>query len=176
VVIGAYFVLLPLWVLLVLRNRYTRPVLKSGWIPVLSALLISSMGGLVLESAVDEFPGFVVFSPIINGVGGNLVSVQACKISTMLYQGTHFGVIPSYTRIIENPLKALFYGTPYVTSARILIIMSIPGAVLFSYLADLIHASGTTIGAPFIFSYLTASLIQVRFNFIDQQDENITNF
>lgn len=41
VVISFYAVALPLWILLVLRNRYTRPVLKSGWIPVLSALLIS---------------------------------------------------------------------------------------------------------------------------------------
>jgi solute carrier family 41 len=41
VVIGVYFLLLPFWILLVLRNRYTRPVLKSGWIPVLSALFIS---------------------------------------------------------------------------------------------------------------------------------------
>lgn len=41
VVIGIYFLLLPFWTILVLRNRYTRPVLKSGWVPVLSALFIS---------------------------------------------------------------------------------------------------------------------------------------
>lgn len=41
VVISVYFLILPLWVMLVLRNRYTRQVLKTGWIPVLSALFIS---------------------------------------------------------------------------------------------------------------------------------------
>lgn len=41
VVIAVYCFLLPFWVMIVLRNRYTRPVLKSGWIPVLSALFIS---------------------------------------------------------------------------------------------------------------------------------------
>lgn len=39
--IAIYFVLLPCWIFVVLRNKYTRPVLKSGWVPVLSALLIS---------------------------------------------------------------------------------------------------------------------------------------
>lgn len=40
-VIAIYFILLPLWVMVVLYNKHTRPVLKSGWIPVLSALFIS---------------------------------------------------------------------------------------------------------------------------------------
>lgn len=41
VVIAIYFLILPLWVMCVLYNKYTRPVLKSGWVPVLSALFIS---------------------------------------------------------------------------------------------------------------------------------------
>ncbi|CRK91288.1 CLUMA_CG004966, isoform A [Clunio marinus] len=162
VVIGTYFVILPFWVILVLRNRYTRPVLKSGWVPVLSALMISGLSGLVLQRAQDDFSGFVVFSPIINGIGGNLVSVQASKISTMLYQSSLPGIIPPFTKIVEYPWRTLFYGTPYANTARILILMSIPGQVLFIYVADFIHHLGNvTIGAPFVFSYLTASLIQV---------------
>ncbi|EDS31589.1 solute carrier family 41 [Culex quinquefasciatus] len=142
-------------------NRYTRPVLKSGWIPVLSALFISSLGGLVLNAAVGMFSGFVVFQPIINGIGGNLVSVQASKLSTMLHQSTTFGTVPSFTKIFEKPWKALFKGAPSAKTSRILILMSIPGQVLFIFLADLIHMSESTIGAPFVFSYLLASLIQV---------------
>lgn len=160
-VIGGYFLLLPFWTLLVLRNRYTRPVLKSGWIPVLSALFISGMGGLVLEQAQSNFSGFVVFQPIINGIGGNLVSVQASKISTMLHQSSIIGIIPPHTRIFEMPWRAMFHGTPYAKTARILILMSIPGQVLFVYVADYIHMSASTIGAPFVLSYLTVSLIQV---------------
>lgn len=41
IVVCCYLVLLPMWVMIVLRNEYTRPVLKSGWVPVLSALCIS---------------------------------------------------------------------------------------------------------------------------------------
>lgn len=68
------------------------------------------MGGLVLDKALEEFPGFVVFQPIINGIGGNLVSVQASKISTMLHQSSILGIIPSHTKILEYPWRALVRG------------------------------------------------------------------
>lgn len=161
VVVTCYFILLPFWIFLVLRNRYTRPVLSTGWVPVLSALFISGLGGLVLDTAVGVFKGFVVFQPIINGIGGNLVSVQASKISTMLHQSSIFGIIPPHTKIFELPWRALFAGVPYAKTARILILMAIPGQVLFIFAADYIHMSASTIGAPFVFSYLFVSLIQV---------------
>jgi solute carrier family 41 len=119
------------------------------------------MGGIVLEQAVDNFSGFVVFQPIINGIGGNLVSVQASKISTMLHQSSLPGLVPPHTRVFEMPWRALFHGTPYSKSARILILMSIPGQVLFIFVADYMHMSRSTIGAPFTLSYLTVSFIQV---------------
>lgn len=83
-------------------------MLTSGWIPVLSALFISGMGGLVLDAAVGSYKGFVVFQPIINGIGGNLVSVQASKISTMLHQSSIIGIIPPHAKIFELPWRALF--------------------------------------------------------------------
>lgn len=161
VVVTCYFILLPFWVFLVFRNKYTRPVLTTGWVPVLSALFISGLGGLVLDTAVGIFNGFVVFQPIINGIGGNLVSVQASKISTMLHQSSIIGIIPPHTKIFEMPWKALFKGVPYAKTARILILMSIPGQVLFIFVADYIHMSESTIGAPFVLSYMLVSLIQV---------------
>jgi len=69
-----------------------------------------SLGGLVLDAAVEVFNGFVVFQPIINGIGGNLVSVQASKISTMLHQSSIIGIIPPHTQIFEWPWRALFKG------------------------------------------------------------------
>lgn len=161
VVVTCYFILLPFWVFLVYRNKYTRPVLTTGWVPVLSALFISGLGGLVLDAAVGMFNGFVVFQPIINGIGGNLVSVQASKISTMLHQSSIIGIIPPHAKIFEMPWRALFRGVPYAKTARILILMSIPGQVLFIFAADYIHMSESTIGAPFVFSYLFVSLIQL---------------
>ncbi|XP_073833894.1 solute carrier family 41 member 1 isoform X1 [Musca autumnalis] len=161
VVVACYLVLLPMWVTVVLKNKYTRPVLKSGWVPVLSALCISGLGGLVLDAAVDVFNGFVVFQPIINGIGGNLVSVQASKISTMLHQSSIIGIIPPHTKIFEWPWKALFKGVPYAKTARLLIMMSIPGNVVFIFVADYIHMSQSTVTFFFAISYILASLIQV---------------
>lgn len=39
--------------------------------------------------------------------------------------------------------------------------MSIPGQILFIFIADYIHKSASTIGAPFVLSYLAVSLFQV---------------
>ncbi|XP_041564086.1 solute carrier family 41 member 1 isoform X3 [Drosophila elegans] len=161
IVVTCYLVLLPMWVMIVLRNEYTRPVLKSGWVPVLSALCISGLGGLVLDAAVEVFTGFVVFQPIINGIGGNLVSVQASKISTMLHQSSIIGIIPPHTKIWEWPWRALFKGVPYAKTARILIAMSIPGNILFIFAADYINYSTSTVTWVFVISYLMASLVQV---------------
>jgi len=42
-VFGSFLALLPFWILIVLNNKYTRSVLRSGWVPILSALLISGL-------------------------------------------------------------------------------------------------------------------------------------
>ena len=60
-------------------------VLYTGWKPVLVAMSISSLGGLILDKAVTKFRGIAVFQPLFNGVGGNLVAVQASRISTYLH-------------------------------------------------------------------------------------------
>ncbi|XP_055303770.1 solute carrier family 41 member 2 isoform X2 [Sitodiplosis mosellana] len=160
VLVGIYLLLLPIWITVVIYNSYTCKVLKSGWIPVLSALFISGMGGLVLVNA-EAFKGFVVFQPIINGIGGNLVSVQASKISTMLHQSSIIGIVPPHTEICESPWRALIKGVPYARSAKILILMSIPGQILFIYVADYIHRDESTIGGVFICSYMFVSLLQI---------------
>lgn len=111
--------------------------------------------------AVVRFPGFVVFQPIINGIGGNLIAVQASKISTMLFQSSVLGILPAFGKIFEMPWRVLFYGTPYSMNSLVLILISIPGQILFIYTADFLHQSMSTIGVAFVFSYMTASLIQI---------------
>jgi solute carrier family 41 len=41
VMLSCFFLLVPVWTVLILRNRFARPVLKSGWVPILSAAFIS---------------------------------------------------------------------------------------------------------------------------------------
>ena len=75
----------PACVYAVTRNKETTKVLYTGWTPVIVAMSISSMGGLILNKAVAKFSGIAVFQPVFNGVGGNLVAVQASRISTYLH-------------------------------------------------------------------------------------------
>lgn len=162
-VLGFYtIVILPCWILIVRRNSYTKDILATGWTPVLSALLLSGMGGLVLDQAVDDFPGFVLFQPIINGIGGNLVSVQSSRISTMLHQTSLPGIFPPHTKQWVAPWTALFRGVFSAKVGRILILMSIPGQTVFMFVADLIYNEGTsTITAPFALTYLFVTLMQI---------------
>lgn len=63
-----------------------------------------------MDQALEVFDGFATFSPIINGIGGNLVSVQSSKMSTMLHQSSPLGLLPPRAKILEYPWKALFRG------------------------------------------------------------------
>ena len=77
-------------------------MLYSGWKPVLVAMSISSLGGLILDRAVTKFSGIAVFQPLFNGVGGNLVAVQASRISTYL----HLNVRHNFRKhTLDNVLK-----------------------------------------------------------------------
>lgn len=161
IVLGFFLVLLPFWILIVLKNKYTSSVLKSGWVPILSALLISGGGGLVLERMVESFEGFEVFQPVINGIGGNLVSVQASRMSTMLHQSSIMGILPPHGKIWVFPWTALFVGSPYAKTARLLVAMAIPGQLIFVFIADVLNPGNCTLYAYFVISYIVVSVLQV---------------
>lgn len=57
-----------------------------------------------------------------------------------------------------------FLIVPYAKSALILILMSIPGQIMFIFVADYIHMEKSTIGPVFVCSYLFVSLLQVSIN------------
>jgi hypothetical protein len=65
-----------------------------------------SIGGLILDFTVSIFKGIAVYQPVINGVGGNLVAVQASRISTSLHQDSRLGKLPHYaSSVCLNPLS-----------------------------------------------------------------------
>ncbi|XP_043253215.1 solute carrier family 41 member 1-like [Colletes gigas] len=161
VILGCYFLLLPFWIYVVLRNKYTRNVLTSGWVPVLSALFISGIGGLILEYVVNSLAGFAIFQPIINGIGGNLVSVQASRISTTLHQTSIMGTLPDSSKMWVTPWTALFKGSPYAKTARILISMAVFGELVFIYLADYLKQGKSTLHVYFAISYILVAVFQV---------------
>lgn len=66
-----------------------------------------SLGGLILDYTVSSYKGIAVFQPVINGVGGNLVAVQASRISTALHAAAPLGKMPKFvTNLCINPISA----------------------------------------------------------------------
>ena len=96
IIIILYFLVLPFLLYLSYKNEHTCLVLCTGWTPVLLAMLISSLGGKILDLAVDHFRGLAVFSPVMNGAGGNLAAIQASRMTTYLNKATNslFGFLP----------------------------------------------------------------------------------
>ncbi|XP_059488647.1 solute carrier family 41 member 1-like [Neocloeon triangulifer] len=161
-ILGGYVLLLPFWIFVVIKQKHTKQVLMTGWTPVLSALFISGLGGLVLGTVASTFPGFVVFQPIINGIGGNLVSVQASRISTFLHQTSLLGQLPEYAaKICISPFSVLICGTPQAKISRILLAMAVPGHIVFAIVADYIYSGKSTVTEAFMASYLFVSILQV---------------
>ncbi|KAI5645946.1 divalent cation transporter domain-containing protein [Phthorimaea operculella] len=156
-----YYSLLPLWIFVVYRNKYTKKVLTTGWTPVISALFISGVGGIVLDQAVDRFRGYEVFQPIVNGIGGNLVCVQSSRLATHLHSTAVPGILPENTKIWEWPWKTLFFGTPAAKVARMLLILALCGQIIFMIVADAVFQGFVSIGWAFGITYVMCSLLQV---------------
>ncbi|XP_077539709.1 solute carrier family 41 member 1-like isoform X3 [Haemaphysalis longicornis] len=161
-VLGCVLLLLPLWGWLACGNPLTRQVLRTGWTPVISAMVISSVGGCILDFAVSRFHGIAVFQPVINGVGGNLVAVQASRISTFLHQRATLGSLPASDPVVcLNPCTAFFGRSVHARTARVLLLMVVPGQLVFTYGIRLLKAGHTSITPVFLAVYLAAALLQV---------------
>ena len=162
VIVGGYLLLVPACVCVARSNKHTVKVLRHGWSPVLAAMVISSMGGLMLDQAVAKFDGIAVFQPVINGVGGNLVAVQASRISTHLHSKAPLGTLPeSESKICLNPCAVFFGSSPHARTAKILLFLVIPGHLIFTYAIVFLEAGHTSPTFIFIATYLAASLAQV---------------
>uniref|UniRef100_A0A8C9T2P4 Solute carrier family 41 member n=1 Tax=Scleropages formosus TaxID=113540 RepID=A0A8C9T2P4_SCLFO len=163
-VCGLFLVLIPLWVVIARRSPPIREVLRSGWQPVIIAMSISSIGGLILDKTVSnpKFEGMAVFTPVINGVGGNLVAIQASRISTYLHFWSMPGVLPYKMRQHwPNPCVTFFTAGVNSKSARVLFLLVVPGHLLFLYAIHFLQGGHIDINLTFISCYLCAALLQV---------------
>lgn len=164
VVCMLFIALLPLWFIIARRNPTTRQVLATGWEPVIIAMAISSVGGLILDKTVSDpnFAGIAVFTPVINGVGGNLVAVQASRISTYLHMmgspGDDLGLVP---RKCPTPCRTFFSSDVNSRSARVLFLLVVPGHLIFLYVINSMKGGHTTMTLIFMLFYMMAALLQV---------------
>ncbi|XP_020285388.1 solute carrier family 41 member 1-like [Pseudomyrmex gracilis] len=150
----------PVWGYIAARNPFTKEVLDYGWTPVISAMLISSLGGLILDYTISSYKGIAVFQLVINGVGGNLVAVQASRISTSLHKNCHTGV-QNNLNVCISPFHAFFAKGGHARTARVLLMMVIPGHLIFSYTISYLQAGHTSFTPIFITIYLIAAMLQV---------------
>ncbi|XP_069793557.1 solute carrier family 41 member 1 isoform X7 [Narcine bancroftii] len=161
---GLLVAVIPIWVVIARRSPPIREVLRSGWQPVLIAMMISSIGGVILDKMLSNprFEGMAVFTPVINGVGGNLVAIQASRISTYLHQCSVPGVLPQEMQELCPSLCTTFArsGTNS-TSARVLLLLVVPGHLIFIFSIRLLRAGHLVISPIFITFYLTAAVLQV---------------
>lgn len=162
-VIIVSIIFIPIWAWLASRNEHSRQVLGSGWSPVITAMVISSIGGLILDYTVSKYKGVAVFQLIINGIGGNLVAVQASRISTELHSKSVLGKLPPSTKILISPWAAFCEGnsTSHAATARMLMLMVVPGHLIFSYTISYLKAGHTSFTPIFMVVYLSAALLQV---------------
>ncbi|XP_031550901.1 solute carrier family 41 member 1-like [Actinia tenebrosa] len=160
VICAAFFIILPIWFYICHKNHFTHGVLYSGWNPVLSAMVISSSGGLVLDYAVSSYHGIAVFSPVVNGVGGNLVAVQASRLSTFLHQRGHPGKMPKGVKF-KGCIDTFFGPGIHSRTTRVLLFLVIPGHLIFLYTIKMMQGGHTSFTAIFTCVYLLVGVLQV---------------
>uniref|UniRef100_A0A4W2I6N5 Solute carrier family 41 member n=1 Tax=Bos indicus x Bos taurus TaxID=30522 RepID=A0A4W2I6N5_BOBOX len=118
--VGVVFLALtPIWIIIAAKHPATRTVLHSGWEPVITAMVISSIGGLILDTTVSDpnLVGIVVYTPVINGVNNK--------------------------------------------SAQVLLLLVIPGHLIFLYTIHLMKSGHTSLTVIFVVVYLFAAVLQV---------------
>ncbi|XP_072144981.1 solute carrier family 41 member 1-like isoform X2 [Dermacentor andersoni] len=157
---AALVVVCPAWVCLARGHPTSRKVLAVGWWPIIVAMIISSIGGYILDLAVTHFSGLVVFQPVINGVSGNLAAIHASRLSTLFAQRSELGWHPEDDkRHCVDPLKGLCGRNRQARVSQLLLLLSIPGHVLFVLLIFAISDAHVRLTVGLVLSYLVASVV-----------------
>ncbi|XP_036025803.1 solute carrier family 41 member 2 [Onychomys torridus] len=158
-----FLALTPIWIIIAAKHPATRTVLHSGWEPVITAMVISSIGGLILDTTVSDpnLVGIVVYTPVINGIGGNLVAIQASRISTYLHLHSIPGELPEEPKGCSYPFRTFFGSGVNNKSAQVLLLLVVPGHLIFLYTIHLMKSGHTSLTVIFVVVYLLAAVLQV---------------
>uniref|UniRef100_A0A3Q3T2J9 Solute carrier family 41 member n=1 Tax=Mastacembelus armatus TaxID=205130 RepID=A0A3Q3T2J9_9TELE len=156
-VCAVFVAMCPLWVLIARRIPSTREVLYSGWEPVIIAMAISRYK---MHRSLSSFDLYQISQT--ECVGGNLVAVQASRISTYLHMnGLPMGDPNPTPRKCPTPCTSFFGSTVNSRSARVLFLLVAPGHLVFLYTINSLRGGHTTLTPIFITFYLAAALLQV---------------
>lgn len=153
--------LLPLWVLVAHRHERTRNVLRVGWPPILSAVVVSSFGGYILDYSVLRFEGIALHLSAVNAVGGNLAAIYCCRLSTWLSRSGNRGLLPVHEPRCMDPVSLFCTRSELSAVARILLLVVIPGQIIFVLTTDLLRFRSFTITPLFGLFYVMVAIVQV---------------
>ncbi|PNJ36869.1 SLC41A3 isoform 2 [Pongo abelii] len=160
----SFAALTPVWVLIAKQSPPIVKILKFGWFPIILAMVISSFGGLILSKTISkqQYKGMAIFTPVICGVGGNLVAIQTSRISTYLHMWSAPGVLPlQMKKFWPNPCSTFCTSEINSMSARVLLLLVVPGHLIFFYIIYLVEGQSVISSQTFVVLYLLAGLIQV---------------
>jgi solute carrier family 41 len=85
-------------------------MLFSGWTPIILAMVISSLAGIILESNVEEYKGVALLTPVLIGLAGNFGSIYVSRISTALHSKTteNYGSVELTLWTMNIPVQLVF--------------------------------------------------------------------
>jgi len=113
---------------------------KACWVAVLSAMMISSGAGIILQQSVTRFQSLAVLAPVMNGMGGNLAVVHASKLSTALHTDSRISKL---------------------RNAIVLFLLVIPTSYIFIFIIKGLNLGHTIVNGAFLVGYSIAALSQV---------------
>lgn len=161
----SFLAMLPVWFCVARTNPYTSNVITKGWTPIVIAVFISACGGFILEYGKSRFNRLPVFQPVINGVGGNLVAVQASRLSTSLHKSGKPGQLPTHFKLFTGPTEIFLSknNDTNLTTARLLLLISIPAHLLYFFVIRFIESesSPVIVTVTFLSLYMAMAVIQV---------------
>ncbi|XP_076589543.1 solute carrier family 41 member 2 [Chaetodon auriga] len=158
-----FLCLIPVWVVIASKHPASQTLLRTGWEPIITAMVISSIGGLILDKTVSDpnLAAIIVYAPVINGIGGNLVSIQSSRISTNLHLNFSPGEVPEDRKSCYSPCRTFFGSGANHRSAQVLLLLVIPGQLVFLHTIHLMKGGHTLPSPLFTVAFLSASLVQV---------------
>jgi solute carrier family 41 len=128
----------------VARDEVGSGVLTTSWVPIIGAFGMSFTAGLFLDQGVQGYADLSLLLPVMNGMGGNMVCVYACRLSTAVQTqgGSEAG-----TR----------------TLGALMLLLTPICAVLFLLAVHVLHLGQpvVSVGVTIASDYLFASLVQV---------------
>jgi len=170
-ILAGYCVLLPMCMWVSCKNEHASVVLREGWTPVILAMLISSLGGIILKHSDMVFPHLAPFAPVTNGAGGNLAAVQASRISTDLHcQGEPGdaiqldGASTQSTPSIPDQLPSFpVTKDRHEQAGMTLVLLVVPGALFFVTMIVFVISQGHALPSKlFLLIYIAAVVVQAR--------------